>query len=116
MIGAVKNEFGPTGNRTKLTDDQFVLIYGVVIQDILFFKFGGIFKIVIESKVSYNNIGVLDNIFEITSIWVIAPRVNVSGVWFAMDKIIYKIRHRYSSFRQFMSLAYSIETWMRYFR
>ena len=64
MISTVKKKLYTTGNGAEFSNNEPVSIDGIVIQNIVFLKFsGGIDKIIIDSKISYLDIGIGDHIF-----------------------------------------------------
>ena len=64
MVGAVEKEFCSAGDGAEFSNDQFILVDGIVIQDIVFFELSWVSdKIVIDCIVAHDNIGIADDIF-----------------------------------------------------
>lgn len=55
MVGTVKNERRTTSDRTKFSDDQSVMINGILIQYVVLLKFAGIIAIVIVNRIVADN-------------------------------------------------------------
>ena len=64
MVGAVEKEFCSAGDGAEFSNDQFILVDGIVIEDIVFFKLSWVSdKIVINRVIACCNVGILDDVF-----------------------------------------------------
>jgi len=76
MIGPIHNELHTRGNHTKLTNDQSVTNKIIVILHV-FLEIQCILKIIIVGVITYNNIGIGNDIFEEAEFHVILQRKRI---------------------------------------
>lgn len=78
MIRTVENKGGATGYRTKLSNDQLIIIDGIVIQHIVLLKLTGIIaKIVIDCIISDRNSRSRNRCIQINRLIIVASRVKL---------------------------------------
>ena len=78
MVGAVEQEPGPAGDGAEPADHQPVLVDGIVIQHIVFFKVNRVInKVVVYGIVPDNNTGIFHGMLEINCLTVSRPGIDV---------------------------------------
>ena len=67
MVGAIEQETSATGDRAKLTNNQPVMVNGIMVKNIFLLKINRvIYKVVIHGVVAHDDAGVGNNIFKYT--------------------------------------------------
>ena len=78
MVGAGEQKLCPAGDRTKFSNDKFVMVDRIVVQYIVLLKLPRVInEVVIHGKLPDKDVGIFDDIFQINSFVVVGARINI---------------------------------------